>query len=68
MENEELNAQVNQIKSKFAELDLECSEEDALHIIRKNKLKTLLESLVDEGHTRSEIDKTVKSILAERAN
>lgn len=58
---------VNELKTVFAEKGLSCSEEDLANLIRKDRLIKDVERLLEEGHTRAEIDKTVRQILAEKA-
>lgn len=58
---------VNELKNVFAEKGLSCSEEDLANLIRKDRLIKDVERLLAEGHTRAEIDKTVRQILTEKA-
>jgi hypothetical protein len=57
---------LDQIRSKFEELGLDCSNEDALAFLRKDELLKDVARLLDKGHTRAEIDKTAKQILSDR--
>ena len=58
---------VDELKSVFAAKGLSCSDDDIANLIRKDRLIKDIERLLNEGHTRSEIDKTVRQILAEKA-
>lgn len=59
---------VSKIKSTLLAEGLHASDEDLAHLVRKNRLIKDVERLLNEGHSRSEIDKTVKQILKAKAN
>jgi len=59
--------QVSNLRDVLEEQGLSCSNEDLANFVRKDRLIKDIERLLEEGHTRSEIDKTVKQILAEKA-
>lgn len=62
----EVRTKVEQIKGKMQEIGFTYTDDEALSCIRKNKLRTTITKLLDEGHLRAEIDKTVKQIIVER--
>lgn len=62
------NAQVvNKLKQTLEGQGVSVSSEDLSVLVKKNRLIKDVEKLLNEGHTRAEIDKTVKQVLQDRA-
>lgn len=62
------NNVVTKLKTTLNAEGLSVCEEDLAKLVKKNRLFKQLETIVAAGHTRSEIDKAVKQIIADKTN
>lgn len=62
-----MSEQLETVKSTLQSQGIHCTDEDVLALIKKNKLIKTVEELLAQGHTRAEIDRTVKQLQDQKA-
>lgn len=62
-----MSEQVESVKSTLQSQGIHCTDEDVAALIKKDKLIKAVEELLAQGHTRAEIDRTVKQLQEQKS-
>lgn len=56
-------SQLENVKAQLKNQGITCTDEDVANLIKKNNLIKVVQELLNQGHTRAEIDRTVKQLV-----